>query len=130
LIFEDGRQLRDFVSVHDIVQASLLAMNKAEADYESFNVGTGKPITISDVARTLIKLCGKKLEPQLAAKYRAGDIRHCYADISRIRSKLKFKPKVNFEAGMKELIEWSESAQFDDKTQQAQDELRRRKLIK
>jgi len=130
LVFEDGRQARDFVSVSDIVQASLLAMNAAEADYESFNVGTGKPITISEVARILIKLCGKKLQPQLTAKYRAGDIRHCYADISKIRAKLKFEPKVNFEEGMKQLIEWSESAQFDDKTQQAQDELRKRKLIK
>ena len=75
LIFEDGRQARDFVSVNDIVQASLLAMNKAEADYESFNVGSGKSVTISEVARTLIKLCGKKLEPELTAKYRTGDIR-------------------------------------------------------
>ncbi len=130
LIFEDGRQARDFVSVSDIVQASLLAMNKAEADYESFNVGSGKQVTISEVASTLIKLYGKRLEPELTGKYRAGDIRHCYADISKISSKLKFKPRVSFEAGMKELIEWSESAQFDDKTQRAQDELRKRKLIK
>jgi dTDP-L-rhamnose 4-epimerase len=130
LIFEDGRQARDFVSVSDIVQASLLAMNNAEADYESFNVGTGRPVTISEVASILIKLCGKNLEPELTGKYRAGDIRHCYADISKIRSKLQFKPRVDFEEGMKELIEWSESAQFDDKTQQAQDELKVRKLIK
>lgn len=130
LVFEDGRQARDFVSVHDIAQASILAMNKTEADFESFNVGTGKPITISEVASTLIKLYGKKLEPELTGKYRAGDIRHCYADISKIRSKLKYEPKTDFDAGMKELIAWSETAQFDDKTQQAQDELKRRKLIK
>jgi len=130
LIFEDGRQARDFVSVHDIVQASLLAMNKVEADYESFNVGTGEPITISEVAATLIKLYGKKLEPELTGKYRAGDIRHCYADISKIRSKLNFEPRIDFEKGMKELIAWSDTAQFEDKTQQAQEELRKRKLIK
>ena len=130
LIFEDGSQARDFVSVHDIVQASLLAMNKAEADYESFNVGSGRSVTITEVADILIKLYGKKLEPELTGKYRAGDIRHCYADISKIKSKLKFEPGVSFEAGMKELIEWSETARFDDKTQQAQDELRQRKLIK
>jgi dTDP-L-rhamnose 4-epimerase len=130
LVFEDGRQARDFVSVHDIVQASVLAMNMAEADYESFNVGTGKPITISEVASILIKLYGKNLEPELTGKYRAGDIRHCYADISKIRSKLKYEPKIDFQSGMQELIAWSETAQFDDKTQQAQDELRQRKLIK
>jgi dTDP-L-rhamnose 4-epimerase len=130
LVFEDGRQARDFVSVHDIVQASILAMNKSEADYESFNVGTGKPVTISEVASTLIELYGKKLEPELTGKYRAGDIRHCYADISKIRSKLKYEPRVDFQSGMKELIAWSETAQFDDRTQQAQDELRQRKLIK
>lgn len=130
LVFEDGLQTRDFVSVHDIVQASVLAMNSTEAHYECFNVGTGKPVTILEVARTLIALCGKKQEPELVGKYRAGDIRHCYADISKIKSGLRFEPRVDFETGMKELIEWSETAQFADKTQQAQEELQSRKLIK
>lgn len=130
LIFEDGLQARDFVSVHDIVQANLLAMNTADADYEIFNVGTGKPVTISKVARTLMNLYSKDLKPEIIAKYRAGDIRHCYADISRARSRLKFKPGVSFEEGMQELIEWGESAWAEDKTQQAQGELLRRKLIK
>jgi len=105
-------------------------MNTPDADYEVFNVGTGKPVTISKVARTLMNLYSKDLKPEIIAKYRAGDIRHCYADISRARSKLKFEPGISFEEGMQELIEWGESAWAEDKTQQAQDELLRRKLIK
>jgi len=130
LVFEDGLQARDFVSVQDIVQANLLAMSTSDADYEVLNIGSGNPINISEVARILIKLCAKELQPEITAKYRAGDIRHCYADISRARSKLKFEPKVNFEEGMKELIEWGQGAWAEDKTQQAQSEMERRKLIK
>lgn len=130
LIFEDGLQTRDFVSVHDVVQASMLAMNSTEADYECFNVGTGKPVTILEVAKTLSLLCGYKQEPELVGKYRAGDIRHCYADISKIKSKLNFEPRVDLATGMRELIEWSETAQFEDRTRQAQEELIKRKLIK
>lgn len=129
LIFENGLQSRDFISVHDIVKANLLAMNMADADYEAFNVATGKPITISEIARILLRLCSKDLTPEITAKYRAGDIRHCYADIAKIKSKLKFEPEVSFEKGMKELIDWGEGTQAEDKTQRAQEELRRRKLI-
>ena len=130
LIFEDGLQARDFISVHDIVQANLLAMNTSDADYEVLNIGSGNPVNISEVARILIKLYTEELQPKITAKYRAGDIRHCYADISRARSRLKFEPKVSFEDGMRELIEWGEDAWAEDKTQQAQCELERRKLIK
>ncbi|VVB88994.1 ADP-L-glycero-D-manno-heptose-6-epimerase [uncultured archaeon] len=93
IIFEDGLQTRDFVSVHDIVRANLLVMEKSKADYEMFNVGTGKPVSILDIASTLSKLYGKNLKPEIVEKYRSGDIRHCYADISKIK-KLGFKPEV------------------------------------
>jgi dTDP-L-rhamnose 4-epimerase len=129
LVFEDGVQSRDFISVHDIVQANMLAMEKAEADYETFNVGSGVSVTISQIAKTLIKLCAAKLEPEYTAKFRAGDIRHCFPDISRIKSKLGFKPQTNFEQGMKELIAWSEKEKADDKTAQANAELKDRKLV-
>jgi dTDP-L-rhamnose 4-epimerase len=129
LIFEDGTQSRDFVSVHDIVQANLLAMNKKEADYEALNVGTGKPISIIDIARLLIKLCGKDLEPEVISRYRAGDIRHCYPDISRIKSKLGYSPQVDLEEGMKELFEWGEYTEAVDNTAAAQEELTSKGLI-
>jgi len=129
LVFEDGLQSRDFISIHDIVQANILAMEKAEADYETFNVGSGVSVTISQIAKTLIKLCAAKLEPEYTAKYRAGDIRHCFPDISKIKARLGFEPKTNFEEGMKELIAWSEKEKADDKTAQAHAELRDRKLV-
>jgi dTDP-L-rhamnose 4-epimerase len=129
LIYEDGVQSRDFVSVHDIVRANLLAMSQQEADYEAFNVGTGKPISIMEIARMLVRLCGKLLEPEIISKYRAGDIRHCYPDISKIRTKLGYSPQVNLEDGMRELIEWGEYAKAVDKTAQAQAELTRKGLI-
>jgi dTDP-L-rhamnose 4-epimerase len=129
LIFEDGVQSRDFVSVHDIVSANLLAMNKKEADYEALNVGTGKPISITGIARLLIRLCGKNLEPEVISKYRAGDIRHCYPDISKIRTKLGYSPQTDLEEGMKELIEWSEYTKAVDNTAKAQAELVKKGLI-
>ncbi len=128
-IYEDGLQSRDFISVHDIVQANMLAMQKPEANYEMFNVGTGKPIAIKDIALILAKLYGKNIEPIIANKFRQGDVRYCYADISKITKKLGFKPKVSFEKGMKELIEWAKTAQSEDKFEQAAGELAAKGLV-
>jgi dTDP-L-rhamnose 4-epimerase len=105
-------------------------MEKPEANYEAFNVGTGKSVTILQISNILNKLCGKDLDPQILDKYRTGDIRHCYADVTKIKSKLGFEPKMELEEGMKMLIKWSETTTADDKTQQAQDELTLKKLIK
>ena len=131
LIFEDGLQSRDFVSVHDIVQANILAMESSNADYEVFNVGTGKAINILEIAHALIKLYNKdkELEPNITNKYRAGDIRHCFADISKITNKMGYKPKVDFEEGMKELVEWGEKEEAVDKFEEAHEELKARRLV-
>lgn len=129
LIFEDGQQLRDFVSVHDIVQACLLSIDKTAADYQTFNVGTGKSISINEIARLLIKLVGKKIEPEITGKFRAGDIRHCYADISLVTDKLGYKPKVTMENGMKEFIAWGEKAYALDMFSQAEHELQQKHLL-
>jgi dTDP-L-rhamnose 4-epimerase len=128
LIYEDGAQSRDFIYVSDIVNALVLAMEKREADYNSFNAGTGKPHTISDIAESIISLCRKTLKPNILNKSRAGDIRHCYADISRISKKLGFKPAVSFEEGMKRLIEWSAGQQACDLSARAQIALKKRGL--
>jgi len=128
LIFEDGKQSRDFIHVSDIVEANILAMKKKEADYDFFNVGTGIPHSILDVANTIIELYKKDLKPLVLEKFRAGDIRHCYADISRIKDKLGFTPKVSFEEGMRDLIEWSDSQKAKDSTAKAQAELKKRGL--
>lgn len=105
VIFEDGLQTRDFISIYDIVRANMLVMRKKSANYEIFNVGTGKPMTIKGVAETMIIIHGADLKPKVANKYREGDIRHCYADISKIKN-IGFEPKVEFEDGMRELSEW------------------------
>jgi dTDP-L-rhamnose 4-epimerase len=106
LIFEDGGQRRDFVSVHDVVQALLRAAEEEAAAGKAFNVGTGRGITVSEVARTLAGVLGVEVEPRVTGRYRVGDIRHCYADVSLAQEVLGYEPTVSFENGMRELVEW------------------------
>jgi len=129
VIFEDGLQSRDFVHVSDIVQANLLAMNNAKADYQIFNVGTGIPTTIKEVANTLIDSLNADLEAVITHKFRKGDIRHCYADISKIQDILGYQPKVKFEDGIRELVNWvKEEQDIVDGFDKAAEELEKKKL--
>jgi len=128
LIFEDGLQTRDFIYVDDIVQANILAMEKSQANYKALNVGTGKKTSILEVANVLAKLYGKNIEPEVVNKYRAGDIRHCFADITEIQ-KIGFCPKFTFEEGMKKLVEWGKQAEAVDKVEDATKELVERGLV-
>jgi dTDP-L-rhamnose 4-epimerase len=114
LVFEDGEQMRDFVSVHDIVQANLLAMERAASDGAVINIGSGRPITISQVAEMLACALGKDIAPVITGKYRAGDIRHCYADISRARKLLGYEPRVSHREGFQELSDWLRSQTAED----------------
>lgn len=120
-------QTRDFIDVRDITAACVLAMNEKKADYDFFNIGTGRAITIKEVAETLIKLYGKKVTPKIENRFRAGDIRHCYSDIEKIK-KIGFNPKVNLEEGLKNLVKWGEKEEAVDKIELADKELERRKL--
>jgi dTDP-L-rhamnose 4-epimerase len=106
LIFEDGLQSRDFVSVHDIVRALLLAGEREAAVGQALNVGSGRSISVREVAETLAGVLGVELEPEITARYRVGDIRHCFADISRARAVLGYEPQVTLEGGMRELVGW------------------------
>lgn len=106
LVFEDGGQKRDFVSVHDIVQALLLSAQEEAAVGKAFNVGSGRPVSVLEVARTLSGVLGTELEAQVVGKYRVGDIRHCFGDISLAREVLGYEPRVTFEQGMQELVAW------------------------
>ena len=115
LVFEDGEQMRDFVSVHDIVRANILAMERPESDGAVINVGCGKPITIRRVAEILTEALGKDLAPVITQKYRAGDIRHCYADLTRARQLLGYEPQVSHEEGFRELAAWLAHQQAEDK---------------
>jgi dTDP-L-rhamnose 4-epimerase len=123
LVFEDGEQVRDFVNVHDIVQANLLAMDKNKANGEVVNIGSGKPIQIRRVAELLSSALGKHSNPVITKKYRAGDIRHCYADIARARNLLGYEPKVTHEEGFGELALWLASQKSEDKAETMLEEL-------
>ena len=105
-IFEDGKESRDFVYIDDVVDATILGLEKEEANGEVFNVGTGVATDVVTVANTLIKNYGIDTEMTITGNYRLGDIRHNYADLSKINSKLGFNPKVNFEEGIKRFTNW------------------------
>jgi dTDP-L-rhamnose 4-epimerase len=129
LIFEDGRQMRDFISVHDVVNANIAAMKNVKSNYEVFNVGTGRPTTIIDIASTLARLFNKTITPEVKHKYRAGDTRHCFADISKITSALGFKPKTTFDEGIQDLVAWGKDTEAVDRFEKAQKDLEQRGLV-
>jgi dTDP-L-rhamnose 4-epimerase len=123
LVYEDGKQMRDFVSVHDVVAANLLAMERREADGMALNVGSGEVVTVEQVARDLADELGSELLPEITHKYRAGDIRHCVADISQAISILGYQPRVRFRDGVRELVNWVRSQRAEDKAADAAAEL-------
>lgn len=131
VIFEDGLQGRDFTHVSDIVQANILALEADEkANYQIFNVGTGKITSILDMAKYLCGYLGKKdLKIEFPQKFRAGDIRHCYADISKAKKILGFKPSIMFEEGVKHLADWVRQQTAEDKIAAASKELEEKKLL-
>ncbi len=114
LVFEDGEQMRDFVSVHDIVSANMLAMESGKSDDAVINIGCGQPISIREVAEILAQALGKDISPVITRRYRAGDIRHCYADLTRARNLLGYEPRVTHAEGFQELAEWLQSQQAVD----------------
>lgn len=129
VVYEDGLQTRDFISVHDVARANILAMEKDEANYGVLNVGTGIPMPIKRIAEILAELYGKDIQPEITNQFRKGDVRHCYSDNTKIRKKLGFEPQVSFEDGMKELIEWSKKVSSTDKFEMAAAELREKNII-
>ena len=106
LIYEDGLQMRDFVDVRDVARACLLVLDSEAANGRALNVGSGEPIGIGDLARLLARVAGSTLEPEITRQYRKGDIRHCFADITAIRS-LGFQPTVTLEQGLEDLYAWT-----------------------
>ena len=129
LIFEDGKQKRDFVSVHDVVQACLLCLDSPETSERIFNVGSGEAYTVRELAERIARALGKKdIAPALTGKYRVGDIRHCFADISLARARLGYAPKVTLEAGIVELAAWLQGRTAMDRVERASAELAQRGL--
>lgn len=122
-LFEDGLQTRDFVSVHDAVQALLLAAERPGAVDRAINVGTGTATSIRRVAETLLELSGSSLSLEVPGEYRVGDVRHCVADISLARSLLGYAPRVALREGLREIWEWGRSQPASDLTARARAEL-------
>jgi dTDP-L-rhamnose 4-epimerase len=128
LVYEDGAQLRDFVNVADVARACRLALEGDGADGLPVNVGSGRGTTILEVAQRLARVLDKPIEPELPGSFRAGDIRHCFADVTRAREALGFEAAVELEAGMTELGAWLEGQAATDRSDEAAAELDRRGL--
>jgi dTDP-L-rhamnose 4-epimerase len=129
VIFEDGLQRRDFVSVYDVARACRLALTAASATSGAFNVGSGEHLTIREVATRMAAALGLDgIAPEITAQYRVGDVRHCFADISLARDRLGYEPQVTLDEGLVELAEWLEGQQADDRVGTARQELAARGL--
>ena len=128
-IFEDGEQRRDFVSVHDVARACRLALDAENAPGKAFNIGSGQSYTIREIAQRVSAAVGKEyITPEITGQYRVGDIRHCFADISRARGVLAYTPSITLEDGLVELAQWLEGQRAEDKVTQAREELAARGL--
>jgi len=124
LIYEDGGQLRDFVSVKDVAQACRLALEVPEASGQVFNVGSGRPASVREVAERMASALGMEhIRPTITGDCRAGDIRHCYPDISLARTVLGYAPRVPLEQGMVELASWLKGQVAEDRVEEARAEL-------
>jgi dTDP-L-rhamnose 4-epimerase len=131
LLFEDGRQRRDFVHVRDVARACRLALETGNGAGQAINIGSGRSISIAEVAQKLIEALGlrQKIRPHITGHFRAGDIRHCFADVRRAREVLGFEAKVSFDEGLRELVEWLSEEPAVDLTSVALDELASRGLV-
>ena len=129
VIFEDGLQRRDFVSVYDVAQACRLALVSERAAGGVFNVGSGRSLTVREVAAGMARVLGfMSLEPEITSRYRVGDIRHCFADITRARELLGYEPRVTLDDGLVELAGWLAGQQAHDRVGEARQELESRGL--
>ena len=128
-IYEDGLQTRDFIYVGDVVRANLLAMEKPEADFQIFNIGSESPVTIKALAEEICRLYGKPPEYEVNNKFRKGDIRHCIADISKIKKLLGWQPQISFKKGLEEIHKWAQTQESRDDFEKADKELKEKGLV-
>jgi dTDP-L-rhamnose 4-epimerase len=109
--YEDGRQSRDFVSVHDVAWACAEALDTSKADGHILNLGTGRATSVLELSEKIAKELQTSIKPVVLGKFRSGDIRHCIADISRAKALLGYCPRVSIDDAVKEFVDWSS---FDD----------------
>lgn len=130
-VFEDGKESRDFVFIDDVIEATVLAINEDRAAGEVLNVGTGEPISVLTVAKTLVEKLGGNSQVTVSGNFRIGDIRHNYADLGKIRKLLSFSPAYSFDSGLSKFCEWVRSVgAVGDKYELSLHEMRSKGLLK
>lgn len=129
VVYEDGLPGRDFVNVRDVVQANLLALENPAAENGVFNVGSGERLTVLDLAELIRERTGSGVGLEFSGRFRVGDIRDCYADLTKSRRVLGFEPQVSFGEGVDELISWARGERLEDRFEEAERALRERKLL-
>lgn len=130
MVFEDGAQRRDFVHVGDVARAFLLALEQPAADGGVFNIGSGRSVSVAEVATDFARAMRRPdLTPDITGRARVGDIRHCFADITLARRVLGFTPQRSFEDSFAELAEWVRGQEAVDRVAEARLELETRGLV-
>ena len=130
LVFEDGLQSRDFIHVHDIARANVRAVTTDRTECVALNVGTGRPTTVLTLARSLADELGVAIEPEVLHRFRTGDVRHCYADITEIRRHLGWEPAVSLRDGVRDLVAWAGDRRPRDRVEEAVKELAQQGLVR
>jgi dTDP-L-rhamnose 4-epimerase len=129
ILFEDGHQTRDFIHVRDIARANVLALTSDTANGQALNVGTGRSTSILELAETLAARLGLDLAPRVMNQFRAGDIRHCFADTSRIWEATGFSSEIDLSTGMGDLIDWAAGESPVDAVEQSLAELQSKGMV-
>lgn len=130
-IFEDGKETRDFVFIDDVVEATILGLQNDNANGQVYNVGTGIATDVITVANTLAKYYEREIPIQISGNYRLGDIRHNFADITKIKTDLGFEPQWYFEKGIKAFTNWVNDQEIpEDKYEQSIEEMKNKGLYK
>lgn len=130
VVFEDGRQSRDFIHVSDIVRGIVAALESERSDGRAVNLGTGRAVSVEEVATALAKGLGVSIDSDYPGRYRAGDIRHCYADPTLAADLLDFRAVTSLEAGMTDLVRWLSNQDAVDRVDEATRELEARGLAR
>jgi dTDP-L-rhamnose 4-epimerase len=130
VLYEDGGQRRDFVQVSDVARACRLALERDGADGRAVNIGSGRSASVREIADQLARVLGREVEQEVPGSYRAGDIRHCFADTALARELLGFEAQVALEDGLAELASWLENQETPDRFDQAAAELAEKGLTR
>jgi dTDP-L-rhamnose 4-epimerase len=129
IVFEDGRQTRDFTHVSDAVEAFARALDAPAADGKVLNVGAGRALPLDELGRLIARELEVEWRPRTTGAFRQGDIRHCTAATAALEAALGFTPRVHFEEGVRDLVAWARLRKPDDQVDRAVAELKERGLI-